>query len=246
MKMKSLLLLILCYSVTISGQTEKGNFNFNVNSNLGLSILNSNTSGSGNINSNSVNLNGTGFSSFPSNFEKENSYNNFRLSFESGYFIFKDFVVGLGFLVSSSKETIETETSLATGNNSLESQYKNEEKIGSQNVYLFAKYYFLKGKFKPFFNVNVGLGKKKENTFNESVRYLPSVIAEKTILEKNYNNRFFNLGGGIAYFLNKSFSLELQINYTKSEETIEENLEFFFSDKEITKVNIGIGIGIFI
>ena len=67
--------------------------------------------------------------------------------------------MGLGFSLDSSKQITKSKTILDREND-ISIEYR--ENINSKDIYFFAKYYFLKGKLKPFLNSSFGFGKKKQ------------------------------------------------------------------------------------
>lgn len=113
---------------------------------------------------------------------------------------------------------------------------------GSSTTYVispFLKYYFLKGKSKPFINTQYGLGVKNDD--------YPSLDAFGAPINTENHTRIssFTIGGGFAYFINETVSLEFNANYLNKKYTTKNNQNY----KNSTKANsyqLLIGFGIFL
>lgn len=132
---------------------------------------------------------------FPTQDNGKNSY--FSISPTAGFFVIDNLVLGTGLTLTFS---------------SYEDGGSNETNNNSISVSPFAKYYFSQNEFKPFLNASYSFG-KSTYTFNNSFGNS----------ESNSSINELSIGGGIAYFINETFSLELGINYSKTSNKQKDN-----------------------
>ncbi|MFT5891253.1 MAG: outer membrane protein [Dokdonia sp.] len=108
-----------------------------------------------------------------------------------GYFVIDNLAVGGGVSFTSGR----------TKSNELDFDSRNTRTIFS----VFSLYYFTEGNIKPFLQGSVGLG------FSNSKNEMNSIESESKSSIFNYG---FN--GGVAFFIGKSFSVDLGAGYTSS------------------------------
>lgn len=195
-----LVLLISLFTSIALGQTEKGKFYLGANTNSVFSAEKS------------------------SDDTKNPTYrvrevNSFQLSTKLGYFIKDDLVLGVGFSLSSSKDKQDSRELVYS--TFLTKNLNNELK--TTQITVFAKYYFLDSKFKPFTLVSFGFRKIKDI---QSYRELEQFTDIEGNIAFNLPQMYYysiegtlkvlNLGAGVAYFVNDFLNLELGINYSNT------------------------------
>lgn len=169
--------LIMCLSMSVLGQTEKGK-----------SLIGADTK-------------------FNLNIEPETDRTTFELGLQLGGFIKDNLAIGAEGVISTAKRK------------------EDDEKIGSEIYAIapFVRYYLGKNKIKPFLHSSIGVGTTKSNYKGYS-----------GIVESKSSLLLYELGGGVAFFLNDKISVNLNLGYSDILMK-EEN-----ADKYSTKVS-GIG-----
>jgi outer membrane protein len=119
------------------------------------------------------------------------SSNSFSINPRVGYFIIDDFLIG--FQASLSFNSFDRDGTSDSSSNSL-------------SFAPFVRYYFLKGQFKPFINARYGFGSSESKFRN----------FDGLLDESRSTVRDLQVGGGVAYFINQTISLELGLNYIRS------------------------------
>lgn len=119
------------------------------------------------------------------------SSNNFSINPRAGYFIIDGFLIG--FQANLSFNSFDRDGTSGSSSNSL-------------SFAPFVRYYFLPGPFKPFINARYGFG-SSESKFRDF---------EGLLDESRSTIRDLQAGGGVAYFINQTISLELGLNYIRS------------------------------
>jgi len=144
---------------------------------------------------------------------------NLNLSVAAGLFIIDNLVVGTGLSLDF----------LNSDSGSLESDQF------AISLEPFVRYYFLKGKVKPFIEGIIGFGGASGD-----ITFINQVDGITQEMENDIDLNFFNYGfsGGAAFFLTDTFSLDLVIAYRRSRVT-DENA----NDLRTISSNIGLVAG---
>lgn len=143
-----------------------------------------------------------------------------------GYFIANNFAVGLEMPYNYSKD-IDGDDSFTTS---------------SYTVVPFVRYYFGKTKIKPYLHGGIGPGWGK--TKIDYNLYPDSNPDPNYIFDPNYSSHLFTyeMGGGLAVFLNEHVSLEFGLGYASaSAKWYDKNVKM---NRENTASGIGASIGI--
>tara|TARA_R110002126_G_scaffold277373_2_gene423199 strand:- start:4088 stop:4714 length:627 start_codon:yes stop_codon:yes gene_type:complete len=119
-----------------------------------------------------------------------NKFSQLNINSEIGYFLLNNLTTGLSISYTSTNP-------------------EDSDKIIAYTVAPFAKYYFLKGRFKPFIRTSYGRGKIKDNFVTTIVDNGLTGFVNKI----DTDIKALNIGGGLAFFINTNFSLELILNY---------------------------------
>ncbi len=114
------------------------------------------------------------------------------LTLGGGYFVINNLVIGLQIPL--------------TYMHTKEDATKDKESTTSIIFEPSVRYYFLKGKFKPFVHGGVGYGTAK-------YKYDPSDGSSST---DNYSQFVWEIGGGGAFFVTNNVSLDLLLAYTSN------------------------------
>jgi len=174
--------LMLCLSLSVLGQTEKGK-----------TLVGADTKFSININ-------------------PDSDRTSFELGLQLGGFVANNFAIGVEAAMSTDKVK------------------QKDEKLGTETYAIapFARYYFGINKIKPFVHATIGVGttKSKYNGFSG-------------IAESKSSLLLYELGGGVAFFLNDKISVNLNLGYSEVFMKAEN------ADKYSTKISgIGSTIGL--
>lgn len=191
---------VLFFSIVLSvnAQTEKEDTNFNPTAKEKFLI-----GASSNFN---FGFNNTTFRTDSTSVDIGDGF-NLSLSISGGLFIVDNLAVGtglsLGFLNADSASSESDQFMFA--------------------LEPFVRYYFLKGKVRPFIEGNIGFGGASGDiTFTTQV---DDIIQEN---ENDIDLNFFNYGfsGGATFFLTDSFAIDLAIAYRRSRITDENANDF--------------------
>jgi outer membrane protein len=171
--MKKTLVLIAALilgNLTIFAQTQKGEFLLGAGTSLDFSFLSSQVS----------------TESYDSDKVKNNS---FEFTPRVGYFLANNFVVGVDFLISNTKEKEDGD------------EYKsNTFAIGP-----FTRLYFGKDKIKPFLHAGLGFGKNTDEYNASYAGYSDDKVKA--------NLTTYDFGVGVSFFLTPKVALEVGISY---------------------------------
>lgn len=169
----------------------------------------------------SSNLN---FSSLDTEIVNSNSQstktNQFNFAVDGGYFIADHLALGLGTSYTSSKN----------------GDFKNNTFL----VAPFAKYYFLEGNTKLFARASYGLGRSTSDFI------IVNSFGNPTAGELKGDINSFELGAGVAFFINEFLSIELTASY------LNQKIDFndFFSptivEQKSTGLNSSVGFVFFL
>jgi len=128
-------------------------------------------------------------------------YKNFNISPTLGYFVMDNLAVGLMFDYTSQKEKEEG----------------SEE--GKYNTFMFGpmvRYYFGTTNIKPYVHADVMFGSSKSEQGNT---------------ETKYKSTGWDLGGGVAFFLNEYVSIDMGLKYGSLTEKNKDNSEYKYKTK---------------
>jgi opacity protein-like surface antigen len=114
------------------------------------------------------------------------------LTLGGGYFVINNLVIGLQ--IPLSYTFMKDDAS------------KDKESITSIIFEPSVRYYFLKGKFKPFVHGGIGYGSAK-------YKYDPSEGSSET---DNYSQFVWEVGGGCAFFVTNNVSIDLLLAYSST------------------------------
>lgn len=136
-----------------------------------------------------------------------------------GYFVIDNLAIGVTFPLSYAKEKDEDK-----------SEYINK----TIQFAPFIKFYIGKGIVKPYLKGAIGIG-KSFSSYNDPVN---DESEKRTAKATSYN-----LGAGVGIFINKTISIDLELNYTHTKLDPEDDDSFYGMDiNQITKgVNFGVG-----
>ncbi|OOG71884.1 outer membrane protein [Flavobacterium sp. A45] len=210
---KNFLLVALLFSTILTAQTEKGTFAISGKTGLGFNSTTVKQETSGNS------IDGPKTSSF-------------NISPSLGYFIINNLSLGLDFdynTVTTKRKAVFLDSG-ATGGFTIV-----DEKITQNTLSIIptATYFFAKGKTRPYINAGMGFGNTKQ-------KYNYSGSSTDADMFSNYNTSnnglIWGAGGGLAYFISKTISFDLGVEY--SEFTYKEN------DVKIKTGAFGANIGI--
>ncbi|MDJ1486069.1 outer membrane beta-barrel protein [Cytophagaceae bacterium YF14B1] len=152
------------------------------------------------------------------------SYSDIAFDIKAGYFIVDNLAIGI---------TPSYSYSWATDN------VRFKEKINVLGIGPFVRYYFGEGKLKPLLNASFLYHSRKAN-----VTYSPIMTPDGPIEGYAYEfkggYKLLQAGGGIAYFLSNTISLEGIVNYGRYIDYNEN------TDVKAGEVSIGLGVQIFI
>ncbi|REG96283.1 outer membrane protein [Flavobacterium aquicola] len=186
---KIFLIAALIYFSAIIAQTEKGTFVISGKSGLGF-------------NSTTVKYNYEGQTT---NGPKTSS---FTISPSVGYFIIDNLELGLELDYSNKK----TKSHFDKYYDDYSVMYDAKEIQNIFSIMPNVTYFFSKTKVRPYLNTGIGFANFKL----ESTSVSSTSDGSAYYYEKNSGNGLtWNAGGGLAYFITKSFSFDLGIDYTK-------------------------------
>jgi outer membrane protein len=206
----SLVLCTLAILTTLQAQTEKGSW-----------LIGSTTQLTGGLSGVGIGFGTiTQRSSFTNDEDKVNTF-SFNINPVAGYFVAKDFAVGLSVNYGYGRSTFD--------------QGADEKSIFSAfGVSPFARYYFSSGaKFRPFAALS--------GSFTRSNTTL--TLGANDDSDRSYNIYGFDLGAGGAFFLSNKVSLDLFVNYGFRSGTSETSILGRNVSLKDTQSNLGIGVG---
>lgn len=142
---------------------------------------------------------------------------SFSISPSIGFFVINNLVLG---------------ANVSFGFNKSENNSGSDFKSNSISVAPFAKYYFADNSFKPFISGSYGFGSSTgESTFNNNIDESKNSLTN------------LKIGGGVAYFINDTISLEFGINYSRtSNKPTENNLNNYRSISSGVFSSVGFAI----
>lgn len=213
-----LMMLAVCFTSWTYGQTEKGRFM--IDPSISLNI------GGGNMT--------TVYNSLNRKDSKETKF-GFYVDPSAAYFIADNLAIGIGLLYDYDYNKDEYKDEQAT--------YETVNNYHSFGLTTYAKYYFGKGKLRPFAGLSLNIGKTISITDYSTYPEPMSLVEEDSDRDLNERDYIgYSVYPGVAYFLNDhiSFDLMLKYRYNRSK------WSYSGGDRDIEHlVSLGFGVSIF-